>query len=266
MLFEQAHVDAIARALADKGLTGTEISHLLRVCNMGEQDPGAGITKWRRLQIAFTNRQNAAQNSRAIQEFIRQAMMPANHLLMPGRHEVIRFRLNQALLLAGLQCTEEGKLEAVEAATTLNQAERRARTMRVGLERRNIHPEVLRFCSAEWLADDYFHAVQEAVKSVMDRLRKRTGLTTDGGELVTLAFGGESPMLAINPRQTKSEKDEQRGFVYLLIGIYGMFRNPTSHEARIHWPMTQKTLCQWYLSYIAVLIARLCRRECDAST
>jgi len=50
-----------------------------------------------------------------------------------------------------------------------------------GLERSNVHPEVLRFGSVEWLADDYFHAVQEAVKSVMDRLRKRTGLATDGG-------------------------------------------------------------------------------------
>ena len=47
-------------------------------------------------------------------------------------------------------------------------------------------------------------------------------------------------MLAINPRKTKSEKDEQKGFVNLLVGAYGMFRNPTSHEARIHWPMAQQ--------------------------
>ena len=30
MLFEQAHIEAIARALADEGLTGTEVGHLLR--------------------------------------------------------------------------------------------------------------------------------------------------------------------------------------------------------------------------------------------
>jgi len=256
MLFEQAHLDAIARALADDGLTGTEIGHLLRVCNMGEQDAGAGITKWKRLQVAFASRQNAAQNSRAIQEFIRQAMAPANHLLTPGRHEAMRFRLNQALLLAGLQCTEEGKLEGVEAATTLSQAESRARTMRAGLERRNVHTEVLRFCSAEWLADDYFHAVQEAVNSVMDRLRKRTGLTTDGSELVAFVLGGEAPVLAINPRRTKSEKDEQKGFVNLLIGVYGMFRNTTSHEARIHWPMTQQD-AEDIMSMVSLLHRRL---------
>ncbi len=256
MLFEQAHIDAIARALADDGLTGTEIGHLLRVCNMGEQDPGASITKWKRLQIAFASRQNAAQNSRAIQEFIRQAMAPANHLSTSGRHEAMRFQLNQALLFAGLQCTEEGKLEGVEAATTLSQAESRARAMRAGLERRNVHPEVLRFCSAEWLADDYFHAVQEAVKSVMDKLRKRTELTTDGSELVNFVLGGEAPVLAINPRRTKSEKDEQKGFVNLLNGAYGMFRNPTSHEARIHWPMTQQD-AEDIMSMVSLLHRRL---------
>ena len=53
----------------------------------------------------------------------------------------------------------------------------------------------------------------------MDRLRKSTGLTTDGGELVSLVLGGDTPILAINARQTKSEKDKQKGFVNLLIGV-----------------------------------------------
>ncbi|USQ74317.1 TIGR02391 family protein (plasmid) [Roseomonas mucosa] len=256
MLFEQVHLDAIARALAEDGLTGAEIGHLLRVCHMGNEDPGTGVTKWKRLQIAFATRQNTAQNNRAIQEFIRQAMAPANHLSAPDRHEAMRFRLNKALLLAGLYCTEEGKLEVAEAATTLSQAESRARAMRAGLERRNVHPEVLRFCSAEWLADDYFHAVQEAVKGVMDRLRKSTGLSTDGSELISFVLGGETPMLAINPRRTKSERDEQKGFVNLLIGVYGMFRNPMSHEARIHWPMSQQD-AEDIMSMVSLLHRRL---------
>ena len=243
MLFKQSHLDSIAHALADDGLTGSEIGHLLRVCKMGGFDPasqGSSVTKWKRLQIAFVGKQNAAGERTAVLQFIREAMSPAYHLSDPGRHEAMRYRLNQALLLAGLRCTEEGGLETADAATTLSQAESRARSMRAGLESRDVHPEVLRFCAAEWLADDYFHAVQEAVKSVMDRLRSRTGLTTDGGELVSFALGGETPLLVINPRQTKSQRDEQKGFVNLLTGAVGMFRNPTAHEARIHWPMSQR--------------------------
>lgn len=47
-------------------------------------------------------------------------------------------------------------------------------------------------------------------------------------------------MLAINPRQTVSEKSEQSGFANLVRGTFGMFRNPTAHEARIHWTMSKE--------------------------
>jgi uncharacterized protein (TIGR02391 family) len=99
---------------------------------------------------------------------------------------------------------------------------------------------VLRFCRQELLADNYFHAVLEAVKSVADKLRARTGLTDDGAALVDRALTGDPPMLAINPLKTESEKNEQRGFANLLRGTFGMFRNTTAHEARINWPMTKE--------------------------
>ncbi|WP_373563413.1 TIGR02391 family protein [Pigmentiphaga litoralis] len=67
------------------------------------------------------------------------------------------------------------------------------------LQGRNVHPDVLRFCRAELLADNYFHAVQEAVKSVADKMRTRTGLTDDGAALVDRVLGGEPPLLSINP-------------------------------------------------------------------
>ena len=77
------------------------------------------------------------------------------------------------------------------------------------------------------------------MKSVADKMRRLTGLTDDGGALVDRALGGEPPMLAINPRSTVSEKSEQSGFANLVKSAFGMFRNPTAHEARIHWTMTK---------------------------
>jgi len=179
------------------------------------------------------------ENRTGILEFTRQAMNPAMHLRDRERHEQMRHKLNRALSLAGLECDEAGNLYVVEATATVKAAENRARSLRAGLERRGVHPEVLRFCAAEWLADDYFHAVLEATKSVADRIRKRTGLLEDGAGLVDRAFGGDQPMLAINPRSTKSERDEQSGFCNMLKGLFGMFRNPTAHEARIHWHVTE---------------------------
>lgn len=241
MQLEQAHLDAIARALGDTedGLTGSEIGHLLAVCRMQPYDPGPGVTKWKRIQIAFVQEQNTRGNRTSILEFIRQSMRPSLHLIDTARHERMRFKLNRALSLAALQIDEAGTLGSVTAAQTVSEAEARARALRAGLEKRGVHPEVLKFCKAEWLVDDHFHAVQEAVKSVMARLRQMTGLTWDGADLVNPALGGDAPLLAINPRRTKSERDEQKGFVNLILGCYGMFRNPTSHEARIHWPISR---------------------------
>jgi len=78
------------------------------------------------------------------------------------------------------------------------------------------------------------------VKSVSDKLRTQTGLTGDGTLLVDRALSGDPPLLAINPLNTESEKSEQKGFANLLRGTFGMFRNPTAHEARIHWTMTKE--------------------------
>src|SRR3546814_934169 len=121
----------------------------------------------------------------------------------------------------------------LEAAQTLPEAQRRARELRADLEGRGVHADVLKFCRAELLADDYFHAVQEAVKSVADKMRSRTGLTDDGASLVDRALGGEPPLLAINARTTGSQRSEQSGFANLVRGAFGMFRNPTAHEPRI---------------------------------
>ena len=107
------------------------------------------------------------------------------------------------------------------------------------MELHGVHSDVIRFCRSELLVDNYFHATLEAVKSIGDKLRTRTGLQDDGATLVDRALGGDQPMLTINPLMTKSERDEQKGFANLLKGIFGMFRNPTAHEARINWVMSQ---------------------------
>ena len=172
--------------------------------------------------------------------FIIYSMKPERFAQSPERFEPMRTRLNQALVFAGLAVEATGKLVRVEQVRTLSEAQRRAQELRDDLTSRGVHPDVLRFCRQELLADNYFHAVLEAVKGVADKLRARTGLTDDGTTLVDRALAGDLPMLAINPLKTESEKSEQRGFANLLRGTFGMFRNTTAHEARINWPMTKE--------------------------
>ena len=77
------------------------------------------------------------------------------------------------------------------------------------------------------------------MKSVADKMRRLSGLTDDGSDLVDKSLGGDAPRITINAGSTVSEKSEQSGFAILVKGAFGMFRNPTAHEARIHWTMTK---------------------------
>jgi len=76
----------------------------------------------------------------------------------------MRAHLNLALAFAGLAVDAAGTLAAVEQARTLSEAQHRAQELRADLTTRGVHPDVLRFCRAELLADNYFHAVLEAEK------------------------------------------------------------------------------------------------------
>jgi uncharacterized protein (TIGR02391 family) len=183
-------------------------------------------------------------------------MKPERFVRAPARFEPLRTRLNKALLFSGLVVLESGELEKTEPVRTLTDANRRAQELRADLTSRGVHADVLKFCREELLADDYFHAVLEAVKSVADKLRTRTGLTDDGGTLVDRALTGERPMLAINPLKTESEQSEQRGFANLVKGTFGMFRNTTAHAPRIHWPMT-KSDAEDLLSLVSLIHRRI---------
>ena len=255
-MFSQSQLEAIADALADtsSGLTGSEIAHMLKLCKM--VDPNPTMTKRHRLHNAFVESQNSRQNRTAILEFIRQSMKPERYARTPDRFEPMRTNLNRALAFASLAVDAAGKLGGAQQAHTLADAEHRAQALRADLTKRGVHPDVLLFCRAELLADNYFHAVLEATKSIATKLRTRTGLTDDGGTLVDRALGGDMPMLAINSLKSESERSEQRGFANLLKGTFGMFRNTTAHEARILWTM-DKADAEDLLSLASLIHRRL---------
>jgi uncharacterized protein (TIGR02391 family) len=238
--FTQSQLQAIADALGDtdRGLTGSEIGHLLMSCRMTDTDPG--LTKRHRLYNALVASQNARLDRIAVLAFIRKTMKPERFIRTPERFEPMRSNLNEALAFAGLMVSEAGEIENADKAATLSEAKQRAQQLRADLNIRGAHPDVLRFCREELLADNYFHAVLEAVKSVGEKIRAKTGLTDDGGPLVDRALAGSPPMLAINSLANDSEVSEQKGFANLVRGTFGMFRNPTAHAARITWDMSKE--------------------------
>lgn len=233
--FTQSQLQAIADALGDTdlGLTGSELGHLLATVKIADTDPQ--MTKRHRLYNAFAHDQNNRKQRTHIIAFIRKAMKPERFARDPERFEPMRQNLNRALAFAGLAVKASGELAAVDAAETLSQATRRALELRADLTSLGVHPDVLRFCREELLADNYFHAVLEAVKSVADKIRQRTGLTDDGAELVDRAFSGDAPMLAINELKNESEKGEQRG-------VFQSYKRDIQHVSQHDSPRAKNPL------------------------
>jgi uncharacterized protein (TIGR02391 family) len=238
-----AELESVCRVLADTtgGLTGTEIGNLLSL--LGIRDPAAGITKWKRLFAALSEQQQRDRCGNNVLRFILEGMKPVRYVGQSAVFEARRLELNQVLAFMGVELGNDGQLRTRQAARTLTEAEERAGRLKAELVKRSVHPDVLRFCRAELLQDNYFHAVLEATKSVADKIRAKTGLTGDGADLVdqALALGKSGmPFLAFNSLRTESEQSEQKGLLNLMKGIFGTFRSPTAHAPRLSWNMTEQ--------------------------
>ncbi len=238
-----ANLESLCAILGDTqtGLTGTEIGRYLRECNM--PDPAPEITKRHRLYQALRQKQNADGSSNGVLRFVKHVMDPVRHVGSTDYFETKRAELNGVLAFSGLELFEDGSLRRRSAAKTLTQAEAAAGALRKALTERRVHGDVLTFCRAELVADNYFHAVFEATKSIAEKLRDKTGLASDGALLVDQAFGvGKSgiPLLAFNSLRTESERSEHSGLMNLIKGLFGAFRNTTAHAPKIHWQITEQ--------------------------
>ena len=239
--FSRGELEAVCQVLADtdEGLTGSEIGSILGQVRVADVAPT--MTKWKRLFNALAQKQNRTRSGDRVLAFISYALEPARYHRDSAKLEELRDKVNATLLLYdGLRFGEDGRFHRTRKASSLPEAQRRANRLRSALERREVHPDVLHYCSAEFLGDNPFHAVLEATKSVAEKIRKKTGLTSDGARLVQDALAGNSPLLRINPLVSEPHKGEQRGFANLLMGMFGTFRNPTAHAARVTWRMSEE--------------------------
>ena len=240
---DEASLKAICDILGatETGLSGTEIGRYLAECNI--EDPNPEITKRHLLFAALSQRQRADGYANGVLAFVKYVMNPVRHVGNREYFDTERENVNAVLAFSGLRLGEDGKLRLVKAAQTLNDAEAAATLLRKALVERKVHPDVLKFCRAELVADNYFHAVFEATKSVAEKLRDKAGLLSDGATLVDEALGvGKAghPRLAFNSLRTESEKSEHSGLMNLIKGLFGAFRNTTAHAPKIHWTVTEQ--------------------------
>jgi uncharacterized protein (TIGR02391 family) len=217
--FNPQQLTAIAKVLGDtaKGLTGSEISYFLNDCKIPDVSPD--MTKYKRLFNAFVEWQNEKRVGNHVLMFINRAMNPVQYAADQDLFASRRDELNVVLAFCGMTVAEDGRVRRASVAHNLADAMERARRLHGALANRKVHEDVLKFCKAELLDENYFHAVFEAMQSIASKIRTLPGLRSDGADLVQEAFAlgkTKSPVLAINNLSTETDEGEQQGFVNLV--------------------------------------------------
>jgi uncharacterized protein (TIGR02391 family) len=239
-IFSASDLEAVCKVIADTthGLKGDEIGYIL--ADMRLDDADVGMTKWKRLFNALVKAQNKHQVGNHLIMFINRAMTPSRYVKAPEMFDWRRDNLNVVLSFSGYCVREDGKVALSTKESTLSGARARAGKLKSMLEQRGAHAEVFRYCNAELLEENYFHAVFEAIKGLAQRIRDLSALQADGSELVQQAFSVKTPIIAVNSLKTESEQSEQKGVANLMIGLFSAVRNPTAHSPKILWAMPEQ--------------------------
>ena len=226
----------ITRVVADvigqteyPGLSGSNIERRLQLIGVTYEPVG---NKRDRLFNTLRNVQARQKCGNALGAFVARALSPSEHTEDPERFYQLQEQLNAKLAAYGYSISDGGKLQKTTKAETMQEVEVVAARLHTELKRRGTHPELLKYCEVEVLQESLFHAMVEAAKSVSDRIRRMVELTEDGADLFNAAFSFKNPRIIINSLVTTSEQSAQRGFLNLLTGIHGHFRNPRAHSTR----------------------------------
>jgi uncharacterized protein (TIGR02391 family) len=237
---QQATLESISQIIGNM-FSGTEITTLLNEAII--PDISQQSTKWRRLNDNFIAKQNSDRCANNIINFVKIAFNPIRHINNKENFDDSIVEINKILSFEGIEVLKDGNAKEISKTTTISEAKQRANRLKEELRHRKAHNSIFVYCGDEINEENYFHLVFEATKSIFDRIREITGLTSDGSDLIDEAFsfskGPYIPYLALNKLETESEKSEQRGFMNLIKGVYGAFKNPKSHDVKIKWIMKE---------------------------
>lgn len=234
-VLDESQVETIANIIGDTndGLSGPQIHDMLTICKIPDIEPS--ITKRKRVYAAFIAEYSQTNSTNHVWRFILECFKPARGIFNTEQYNSLMNSVNKVISLLGVELRNDGQFHSVSKANNVSEAKQRANSLKQKLRDIRAHCDVIRFCNEELLADDYFHAVHEAAKSLCDKVRDLSGLNKDGSSLFEEALCVNNPYIALSSLSTSSEKNEQRGLCSMLCGVISMVRNVTAHELRAKW-------------------------------
>jgi uncharacterized protein (TIGR02391 family) len=125
-----------------------------------------------------------------------------------------------------------------------------------------LHPVIFEHAFQHYANGHYRDAVLNSVVAIFDLMRERTGLDLDGAALATQVLSLEKPHLILSELDTESGRNEQKGFMQILIGTYLGVRNPKAHS--LSHDLDAEKAAQYLI--FASLLARRIYEAKDAPT
>ena len=86
-------------------------------------------------------------------------------------------------------------------------------------------------CRSLFRSGHYAEAVRMAFIYLDNMVREKSGhAEKDGADLMRFVFSADKPLLKLNDLETRSDRNEQQGYMQMLAGAMTAIRNPRSHE------------------------------------
>ena len=127
-----------------------------------------------------------------------------------------------------------------------------------------LHPAVIEASHSQFRNQHYREAVFNAVVSVFELIRRRSGLSDDGHVLAATAFSPKDPILTVADLKTKTGRSEQEGYMQMLRGFYLAVRNPKAHSLETDLDQIRAAQFLVFASLLARKVEGATRTSADA--
>ena len=230
--FDAQSIETISRIIGSI-MTGSTITKMLEQLNI--EDNSNQSTKWRRLDFVMRETQTTYGCGNKVLEIIKYVFHPTSSWFSDNNEYKSSINeINKCISFYGYEVQEDGNIHLIKSSKTRTQANERYDLLKSKLIERNIHPQILEFCTQDIVNEDYFSIIFEASKSVYDRIRKMTGINLDGNRLIYTCFDLKYPIIVFNSLKTDTEKNLYSGLKNILLSIAQIGRNPKAHTPKIY--------------------------------
>lgn len=118
-----------------------------------------------------------------------------------------------------------------------------------------LHPKIIAVTEKLFSDGHYSKSIFDAIIVLEQEVKQRSGITNKiGVNLMTEVFNTNSPILKINQGLTQEDRDEQEGFMHLMMGTILGIKNPKSHSIV---NLTNPIAAVEYLAFVSILLRRV---------